>query len=70
MGNWGGLIGSFYSKKNYSFAPPFLAELSAMVAMLVHPNLELHRFSLIPPILDPSIGLALSFLAFKYLKRR
>ena len=69
LGNWSGLVGSYYSKKNYSFAPPFLAGLAAMVAILVHPTSELHRFAWIPLLLDPSIGLALSFLAFKYLKR-
>jgi hypothetical protein len=31
LGNWSGLAGSYYSKKNYSFAPPYLAGLFAMV---------------------------------------
>ncbi|PRC91726.1 hypothetical protein [Solimicrobium silvestre] len=68
--NWGGMISAIYSKKCYSFAPPFMAGLASMIAMLVQPNMQIRALSWIPLVLDPSIALAMSCIAFNYFRRK
>jgi hypothetical protein len=63
LANWAGLLWAIFSRKSFSFAPPLLAGVVAIIAMWLHPDSLVHHFAWMPLLADPSITLALVGIA-------